>query len=115
MVHPSFDPGFSMLGEVAQGFPEFTKFFKGQRGFLSANHIPAGLDGSSDGPTGSVPTFRLHYLTIGAFENYDFNLAGYDATESFVSRFPRNAIELLAFNNLRFHEAGCELSGRALF
>lgn len=109
-----FDPGFTFPKEILQGFPQFTNFFEGRRGFLSANHIPAGLDGSPAGPhapSGTVPTYHLHFLTIGAFENYDFNMAAYPETESPLYRFPRNAVELVMLNGLHIHELGCELSG----
>lgn len=113
-----FNPGFTIPTEILQGFPQFRNFFEGRRGFLSSNNIAAGLDGSSAGPyapSGTPPSYHLHFLTIGAFENFDFNIAAYHETESPLYRLPRNIVEFVLFNNVYIHQLLCELSGLIYF
>ncbi len=43
--------------------------------FFSSNGVPAGLEGSSAGPNGTIPKWHMHHITMGALENFDYNLA----------------------------------------
>lgn len=107
----TYNPRFSFLIEVLTGFPELSKWNRKQRGFFSTNYIPAGLDGSSAGPRGSKPTWHMHHVVLGAFENFDENFAAYSASENPPFRIPRNIVELLLWKGTYIHMHDCELSG----
>jgi len=107
----TYNPGFSFLTEILSGFPELSKYNAGQRGFFSSNGISSGLDGSSKGPNGTVPTWHMHHVTLGTFENFDANLAEYLETVSPPYRIPRNLVELLLYRGTYIHMHDCELSG----
>lgn len=74
----SYDPGFDFLSETYKGFPELRKHLRGERSFFSSNGVPAGVEGSSAGPKGTIPKWHLHHITMGAFEQFDYNLASYE-------------------------------------
>jgi choline dehydrogenase-like flavoprotein len=103
-------PGFNFLSEAAKGFPTLRAHLKGERTFFSSNGVPAGLEGSSAGPNGSVPKWHMHHITMGAFENFDYNLAAYDETVNPPYRIPRSPLELFRWKGLTLHAHNCELS-----
>jgi GMC oxidoreductase len=107
----TYNPQFSFLLEALGGFPQLRKYFNYQPSFFSTNYIPAGLDGSSEGPNGTIPTWHMHHVTLGAFENFDENLIMYAASETPPYRIPRNLVELLLWKGTYIHMHDCELSG----
>jgi len=53
--YPSdFKPAFDFVTEAMHGFPTVRAHLRGERTFFSANGVPAGLEGSSEGPSGKV-------------------------------------------------------------
>lgn len=106
----SYTPGFDFLSETTHGFPELRKHLRGERSFFSSNGVPAGLEGSSAGPSGKIPKWHLHHITMGAFEQFDYNLAAYPETVMMPYRLPRSLIELYAWKGLQLHAHNCELS-----
>lgn len=111
----SYDPGFDFLSETAKGFPALRAHLRGERTFFSGNGVPAGLEGSSVGPKGSVPKWHLHHITMGALENLDFNIAMYPESTNTPYRIPRSLVELYKWKGLKLHVHNCELSRKILF
>lgn len=105
-----YDPGFDFLSETVKGFPTLRAHLRGERSFFSSNGIPAGLEGSSAGPKGTIPKWHLHHITMGAFEQFDYNIASYPETVQMPYRLPRSLMELYAWKGLHLHVHNCELS-----
>lgn len=105
-----YDPGFDFLSETLKGFPTLRAHLRGERSFFSSNGIPAGLEGSSAGPKGTIPKWHLHHITMGAFEQFDYNIASYPETVQMPFRLPRSLMELYAWKGLHLHAHNCELS-----
>lgn len=108
---PGYNPGFNFVTELLTGFPELRKFQSGKRSFYSSSEFAGGLDGSSEGPQGTIPKWHMHHLSAGTFENYDFNIAASSETVSVPYRVPRGILEITAWQGLKTHVHGCELSG----
>jgi len=109
--YPSdFKPAFDFVTEAMHGFPTIRAHLRGERTFFSANGVPAGLEGSSDGPNGKIPKWHLHHITMGAFENFDYNLAVYPESVTTPYRLPRGLVELFRWKGLYMHQHNCELS-----
>eukprot|EP01111_Echinosteliopsis_oligospora_P004375 TRINITY_DN1701_c0_g1_i1.p1 TRINITY_DN1701_c0_g1~~TRINITY_DN1701_c0_g1_i1.p1 ORF type:complete len:757 (-),score=226.92 TRINITY_DN1701_c0_g1_i1:37-2307(-) len=105
-----YDPGFDFFSETAKGFPTLRDHLAGKRTFFSFNQVPAGVEGSSAGPNGTIPKWHLHHLTQGPFENLDFNMLAYRESVDSPSRLPRSLIELYKWTGLMYHSHNCELS-----
>jgi len=106
----SMVPPFDFVTETVKGFPTLRKHLAGERTFFSQNGVPAGLEGSSLGPKGTVPKFHLHHINVGGFENFDWNIASYPETMEAPSRLPRSILELYKWTGLKYHSHNCELS-----
>jgi len=106
----SYDPGFDFLSETLKGFPQLRAHLRGERSFFSSNGVPAGLEGSSAGPSGKIPKWHLHHVTMGAFEQFDYNLAAYPESVMPPYRIPRSLLELYSWKGLKLHVHNCELS-----
>jgi len=106
----TYKPGFDFFSETASGFSTLRDHLSGKRTFFSSNSVPAGVEGSSVGPNGTVPKWHLHHLTIGPFENLDFNMLAYRESVDAPSRLPRSLIELYRWTGLQYHSHNCELS-----
>jgi choline dehydrogenase-like flavoprotein len=106
----STKPAFDMISETLKGFPELRTHLSGKRSFYSSNGVPAGLEGSSKGPSGAIPKWHLHHITMGSFENFDWNIASYPETITPPYRIPRSVFELYRWKGLTLHSHNCELS-----
>lgn len=106
----STKPAFDFISETMKGFPELRTHLGGSRSFYSSNGVPAGLEGSSKGPSGTVPKWHLHHMTMGSFENFDQNIASYTETVTAPYRLPRSVLELYKWKGLSLHGHNCELS-----
>jgi hypothetical protein len=102
-----YKPNFSFVTELLKGFPELRKYQNRQRSFYSSSQFAGGLDGSSDGPTGTIPKWHMHHLVGGAFENLDWNIASYEETVDTPYRVPRGVGEILLWQGLKMHSHGC--------
>lgn len=110
-----FKPAFDFISETAKGFPQLRDHFDGKRTFFSSNGVPAGLEGSSKGPQGTIPKWHMHHITLGIFENFDWNIASYDETITAGYRIPRSMWELYTWKGLAMHGHNCELSQNHAF
>lgn len=106
----TFVAPFDFTTETMKGFPTLRKHLAGERTFFSTNGVPAGLEGSSAGPTGQIPKWHMHHIIMGGFENFDWNIASYDETIKSPSRLPRSVLEFYTWKGLHYHSHNCELS-----
>ncbi len=110
----TYSPDFTFLKDLLTGFPELQKHIAGQPSFYSTNFVEGGLDGSADGPNGTVPTWHMFHVFVGPFENLDYHYASYPEIITAPYRFPRSLLELLLWQGFKMHTHGCELSGKYL-
>eukprot|EP01118_Nematostelium_gracile_P013366 TRINITY_DN5031_c0_g1_i3.p1 TRINITY_DN5031_c0_g1~~TRINITY_DN5031_c0_g1_i3.p1 ORF type:complete len:528 (-),score=154.62 TRINITY_DN5031_c0_g1_i3:27-1610(-) len=72
---------------------------EGKTNALSANHIPGGMDISSDGPTGTDPSVHVHFVQLYA-ENLDFS---HWVKQDSDKLLPAKVTDFLTFNGLKYH------------
>lgn len=106
-----YEVPFDMKKEAAKGMPTFRAHLRGERTLLSSNMVPSGLEGSSAGPTGTVPKWHLHHTVAGALENFDWQLSFDDESVDSPTRVARGATELFTWKGFKIHGHNCELSG----
>jgi choline dehydrogenase-like flavoprotein len=102
---------FNVAGDLLTNGEGMQNFTNGLRSFYSSSEFVGGLDGSSAGPTGTIPKWHMHHLMGGAFENVDWQISSYSDTINLPYRVPRSLAEILAWKGLQMHGHGCELSG----
>lgn len=106
-----YTPPFDMKKEAITGMPTFRAHLRGEQTLLSSNMVPSGIEGSSDGPTGTIPKWHLHHTVAGAIENFDWQLSFDDESADSPTRVARGATELFTWKGFKIHGHNCELSG----
>eukprot|EP01117_Protostelium_nocturnum_P006941 TRINITY_DN2488_c0_g1_i1.p1 TRINITY_DN2488_c0_g1~~TRINITY_DN2488_c0_g1_i1.p1 ORF type:complete len:810 (+),score=292.44 TRINITY_DN2488_c0_g1_i1:190-2430(+) len=94
-------------GPLKDLFGEADKWTKGENSALSTNHIPGGMDISSEGPKGTKPTIHIHFIML-YIENIDLNMwQNQDRTR----RIPVGLTDFAFYEGLQYYSTLIERSG----
>jgi len=94
-------------GVIKDFLGETNRWVEGKYSALGSNHIPGGMDISSDGVNGTHPTIHIHFLMV-YFEGLDFNMW---RKQDSAHRFPAGVTDFPFYTGLQHWSALIERSG----
>jgi len=106
-VNYKLPSGKQHWGVIKDFLTETNKWIEGSPSALGSNHIPGGMDISSEGINGTEPTIHIHFLMI-YFEGLDFNMW---RKQDAAHRFPTGMTDFAFFTGLQHWTALIERSG----